>query len=314
MKQNSKIFIGVAVVAAVMAGAYFTNVGGLQGCIGRGCAQRSSALKTVPTDFAITGEDMNPSSSGKAYHYMTVHFKNTAPVPTTADLSFTIDGKEVATMYAMDKVNDTTAYISNDILLSSFCKGHRIFAPQLMFTIDKDNKIAESDETNNSMAIDASTDCITTDATTRGEFMQGLAIRMTQLDGEDLSKYNKVVFSDVPTNSVYLNGVDYLYEKGVIKGYVDGTVGVDKNLTRAEAIKMMVSVAGLSLGDLNPPHPYSDVADTSTWYYQYVKGAVTKDPAYFGITDVKPYAGLKFRPNEFITNIDAKVMMNAIGK
>lgn len=314
MKQKGKIFIGVAVVAAVLAGSYFLNVGGLQGCIGRGCAQRSSALKTVPLDFAITGESMDPSSSGKAYHYMTVFFKNTAPVSTTADLSFTIDGKEVAPMYAMDKVKNTTAYISNDILLSSFCKGHRIYAPQLMFIIDKDNKIAESDETNNSMAVDATTDCVTTDATTRGEFMQGLAIRMTQLNGEDLSKYNKVVFSDVPANSVYLSGVDYLYEHGVVKGYMDGKVGIDNTISRAEAVKMMVVVAGLPLGDLNPPHPYADVSDTNTWYYQFIKGAVTKDPTNIGITDVKPYAGLNFRPNESITNIEAKVMMNAIGK
>lgn len=311
MNQNVKVLVGGVVVAALVAGAWFFGDGSLfQGRTSR----RLTAPVQTPVDFAITGESFMPSSSGKAYNYMTIYFNNTASVPTTADMSIMIDGKEVASMYAMDKVNNTTSYMSTDFLLSDLCEGKRLFAPQFNITIDKDNKIAESDETNNSMMVDATTNCTTEESMIRGEFAQGLAIKIAQLNGDDLSKFNKVVFYDVQGDSPYLNGVDYLYEKGVLKGYPDGLFGVNKSLNRAEAVKMMMTAVGLPLVDMNPPHPYADVSDSSSWIYPYIKGAVKTDPTDFGITDVKPYAGLNFRPADAITNIEAKVMINAINK
>lgn len=312
MKQNVKILTGIAVVAALVASTWFFGDGSL--FQGRASRRTSKAPVQSPVDFAITGESFMPSSSGKAYNYMTIYFKNTASVPTTADMSITIDGKEVAPTYAMDKVNNTTSYMSTDFLLSDLCKGKRVFAPQFKITIDKDNKIAESDETNNSMMVDATTNCSTEESMIRGEFVQGLSMKMAKLNGDDLSKFNKVIFSDVLSDSPYLNGVNYLYEKGVIKGIPDGKFGVDKYLNRAEAIKIMVVSLGLPVGDLNPPHPYADVSDAAMWFYPYIKGAVKTDPTNFGITDVKPYAGLKFRPEDAITNLEANVMINAIGK
>lgn len=313
MKQNVKVIIGAVMVAAIASGTWFFGDGSL--FQGRMAYRRASTapVQVKPVDFSITGDTFMPSSSGKAYNYLTIYFKNTASVPTTADMSVTIDGKEVSTMYAMDKVNDTTAYMSTDFLLSDLCKGKRVFAPQFKITIDKNNKIAESDETNNSIIVDATTNCATEESMIRGEFVQGLAIKMAKLNGEDLSKFNKILFFDVPENSPYFNGVNYLYEKGLIKGYPDGSFGVNKSLNRAEAVKMMMTAASLPT-NINPPHPYADVSDPSIWIYQYIKGAVKTDPTSFGITDVKPYAGLNFRPMDNITNIEAAVMINAISK
>jgi hypothetical protein len=315
MKRNSKILIGVAVVVAVLTGAYFTNVGGLKGCIGRSCTSRGSA--SLP-DFAVKGGAFTKSSSGPAYTYLTVYFKNKASVPTTSEMSVFTDNydEDIAPMYAMNKLKNTTAFISNDFLLSDLCKGHKVFAPYINISIDHDNKIKESDETNNFMPIEASTQCITNDSITRGEFFHGLALIVSNKEQTNYWDFDDVVFSDVKKGSTYFNSIAFLYKQGLVKGYADGQFKPDSFLSRAEAAKILYNVYEKYKGlptNATLTSAYADVycgtgeMASCPWYYSPIQLS-----AGVGFLDVKPFAGLNFRPNDSITSLEASTMINSL--
>lgn len=313
MKRNSKILIGVAVVVAVLTGAYFTNVGGLKGCIGRSCTSTRGPA-SLP-DFAIKGKTFTKSSSGPAYNYLTIYFQNKASVPTTADMSIFIDGVDVAPMYAMNKLKNTTAFISSDFLLSNLCKGHKVFAPYINIFIDHDDKIKESDETNNFTNFEAST-CITNDSITRGEFFHGLALIVSGAEQTNYWDFDDVVFSDVKKGSTYFNSIAFLYKQGLVKGFSDGTFKPDSFLSRAEAANILYNVYEKYKGlptNSTLTSAYADVycgtgeAASCPWYYSPIQLS-----AGVGFLDVKPFAGLNFRPNDSITSLEASTMMKSL--
>ena len=72
-----------------------------------------------------------------------------------------------------------------------------------------------------------------------------------------------------PTNNVK---VDWLIEKGLVEGYVDGTFGLDKTITRAEAATMVVRVQGLealATGFKGTKSQFKDVP-TTHWANGYI--------------------------------------------
>lgn len=91
-------------------------------------------------------------------------------------------------------------------------------------------------------------------------------------------------FSDVPSNHLAFQAVEYLKEKGIIAGYSDGTFRPDKKVNRAEAVKIIV--APLIPAD-QLPHltaaAYNDVP-IEAWFAPYVEVARTK----LGIVDGPP--------------------------
>ena len=91
--------------------------------------------------------------------------------------------------------------------------------------------------------------------------------------------------------------IEKLSKQGIIAGYDDGNFRPDKNVTRAEFTKLVVSTLGekstaaVSFGDVSP----------SDWYYSYIcagysSGLITGDNG-------------KFRPNDLITRQDAAVIL-----
>jgi|GEM_PF-1919438 len=319
MKKNVRILAAVVVVAAVAVGGYFLAGGsGLLGCIGRGCSRAPSST----TDFAISGiswDNMSSKNNGssKGYDRVTVHFENKASVPTIADMSVVYSGgylgdndmqsKEIASTYAMDKVKDTTKFISNDFFISSFCESHRILNSQIDFVLDKDNKIKENDESNNAMGIDFTQNCATEAATTRAEFAKALAIEVANFYGDKLKNTQLGCFKDLIGNWAEPYAC-YLNSKGIVKGYVDGTYGPKNSMTRAEGIKMLNLADALVKPTVTFPAnaqvAYNDIGG-GEWYDSWVQGA-----AYLGLTDVAPFKGLNFRPNDLLTNKEAHFMMN----
>ncbi|MEE0969256.1 MAG: S-layer homology domain-containing protein [Clostridia bacterium] len=77
-----------------------------------------------------------------------------------------------------------------------------------------------------------------------------------------------VTFSDVKEDwyTVYVN---YMAEKGIVGGYPDGTFRPQKDVTRAEFIKMMVVAFGL---EAETYISFSDVP-SNEWYYSYYRKA-----------------------------------------
>ena len=66
------------------------------------------------------------------------------------------------------------------------------------------------------------------------------------------------------------DAVLHLTMKGVVQGYGDRTFGPEKNLTRAEFMKMLVNVCGLA--DVTATCSFTDV-DKDAWYYVYIASA-----------------------------------------
>lgn len=93
--------------------------------------------------------------------------------------------------------------------------------------------------------------------------------------------------------------IEELANKNVISGYPDGTFAPDKNVTRAEFAKMIMSYAGL--GGQADSMNFTDV-NISDWFYAYISGAVSNG-LINGISDSQ------FAPNTPITRQDACVII-----
>lgn len=104
-------------------------------------------------------------------------------------------------------------------------------------------------------------------------------------------------FSDVSdykenTFSLFIN---WLEEQEVVQGYEDGTFRPEKNISRAEFLKMLYETIGMQWQDTSLP--FSDVP-SDAWYTKYVKEAYAT-----GI--VQGYPDETFRPENPITFSEA---------
>src|SRR5690554_6154400 len=93
-------------------------------------------------------------------------------------------------------------------------------------------------------------------------------------------------FTDVSSKHWAKKEIDYLVQQEFIKGYDDGSFGVNKPITRAEAASLIMRTFGWEGAWSNPG--YSDVK-TTHWAYNSIAGIVEMDI-------FKP-SGTKFQPN-----------------
>lgn len=89
-------------------------------------------------------------------------------------------------------------------------------------------------------------------------------------------------FSDVSLDNANAEAVLYLKSKGVVQGYADGSFGVDKNINRAEFLKILLLASGTYTEDAGKAclaklpaavSKFKDV-DTSAWYAPYMCVAI----------------------------------------
>jgi len=78
-------------------------------------------------------------------------------------------------------------------------------------------------------------------------------------------------FTDVPETHENYQAITYLQSKGIIQGYEDGSFKPDKEVVRAEAVKIII--APLFQEIINPTeNPFPDV-NTNEWFAKYVQKA-----------------------------------------
>lgn len=122
----------------------------------------------------------------------------------------------------------------------------------------------------------------------------------------DTNDGEKVTFSDVTDADWFCSDVTTLAGMGVINGYNDGTFKPDDNVTRAEFLKLLVS---LIYGDnlfVTYDALFDDVPPTE-WYSTYIATS-----AVYGIIDLKEY-GTTFEPDRPITRREvAKFITSAL--
>jgi len=78
-------------------------------------------------------------------------------------------------------------------------------------------------------------------------------------------------FPDVTTTNPYYLPTTYLTEKGIIKGYPDGTFGPGKSINRAEALKIILISADKPMSE-NFAGKFKDVPQDA-WFAKYVETA-----------------------------------------
>jgi len=81
-----------------------------------------------------------------------------------------------------------------------------------------------------------------------------------------------MAFSDVNNGDRYFTSITYLESKGVINGYEDGTFKPESNITRAEALKMIMLASGMATEDsITAPafRPFLDI-EMDAWFAPYI--------------------------------------------
>ncbi|MFH1218520.1 MAG: beta-propeller domain-containing protein, partial [Candidatus Peregrinibacteria bacterium] len=108
-------------------------------------------------------------------------------------------------------------------------------------------------------------------------------------------------FTDVKEWTPSYTAVDYLRENGMVVGYSDGNFGVDRNINRAEFLKIVMEAGNYETGGKNC---YPDVKDQ--WFAEYVCKATE-----LGL--VEGYPDGTFKPEQEINFVEAsKIVVNAL--
>lgn len=105
------------------------------------------------------------------------------------------------------------------------------------------------------------------------------------------------LFSDVDCADWYGSYVTYLYLQGVIEGYDNGTFGPALDISRAEALKILIFAKELQDTDLSDVlNPFSDVNATD-WFYNVVMVG-------YKLSIVEGYDDGTFGPNKPVTRAE----------
>jgi hypothetical protein len=129
----------------------------------------------------------------------------------------------------------------------------------------------------------------------RGEFVEMLVLDMY---GSHFSRtYSSVEFTDLHSGDSFFDTVQFLTKKGVIRGYEDGSFRTMQDLSRAEAVKILLATEGII-----PTKVEVAVApmfsDTTGWERPWVEEAARR-----GI--VQGYEDGTFHPQAALTRAEA---------
>ncbi len=154
---------------------------------------------------------------------------------------------------------------------------------------------------------------------TKDDFKYGVAeLQFTSEDDSDVilqSMYGMAkatskimrakLFSDLSYSNQFYDAVSYLFKKGTVQGYPDGTFGDNKTVSRVEALKFIYSGFGKALMN-NLTLTYSD-AYQGQWYSDYVATASGE-----GIIQGYPDGSLK--PEQGVNRVEfLKMLTKALG-
>ena len=82
---------------------------------------------------------------------------------------------------------------------------------------------------------------------------------------------NKTSFPDV---TLYQTQIEYLVDKGIIQGFPDGTFKPTNNVTRLQAVQMILNGLGVDVENYNAPDPGFDDVNPNSYGYEYIAAAV----------------------------------------
>lgn len=126
-----------------------------------------------------------------------------------------------------------------------------------------------------------------------------------ELINENTTKSSAHFFSDVPSNNPDAAYVSYLVEKGIIKGFPDGTFCPNESLTRAQAAAVMTLAGQLTI-EPSGTSPFNDVGED-----YWAKGSIA---AAVKAGYIKGFPDKTFHPDETITRAQAITLLLRLSK
>lgn len=114
---------------------------------------------------------------------------------------------------------------------------------------------------------------------------------------------NVYSFIDVSNDNEYYLPIKYLYENKIVEGYSDGTFRPNKEINRAEFVKMMTVMLGIDVNNIYQENCFKDVKNE--WYAKYI--CFAKDKGW-----VNGYPDGFFRPENTINKVEAiKILLES---
>lgn len=138
----------------------------------------------------------------------------------------------------------------------------------------------------------------------RAEVSKIVALRKNNLVEKTVCKEGK--FKDIKCNSWFAKFVNYLVQEKIIIGYTDETFRPANNITRAEALKIVIYAKGLEKTDLTGiENTFSDVSEQD-WFYDIVR--IGKK-----YQIIQGYNDGTFAPNQSMTRAEfTKIFVNSL--
>jgi len=87
---------------------------------------------------------------------------------------------------------------------------------------------------------------------------------------------SKSPFKDVPKNHAFYSAIIWASQKGITKGYPDGTFGINRNVSRGECMMFLWRLKGKSAPKAVSVSPFKDVPKTHAFYNAILWGAQKK--------------------------------------
>ncbi len=112
---------------------------------------------------------------------------------------------------------------------------------------------------------------------------------------------NIIMYADVPENHIYAPAIEYFTEKGLLKGYDDGEFGVDSEINRVEALKIIMDYWGVEAATEEVALNFSDI-EKGAWYENSLKQAFT-------LNIIQGYPDGTFLPNQSVNRVEALKMI-----
>ncbi|MFA6344374.1 MAG: S-layer homology domain-containing protein, partial [Candidatus Gracilibacteria bacterium] len=107
------------------------------------------------------------------------------------------------------------------------------------------------------------------------------------------------MFSDIPIGSTHYYAIKYLKDHNIIHGYDDGTFRSNKEINRAEALKIILGAISKDPQKKDVP-TFEDVKETA-WFYPFVLQGYQNEI-------IKGYPDELFHPEQTITRVEALKM------
>lgn len=114
-------------------------------------------------------------------------------------------------------------------------------------------------------------------------------------------------YSDVPDSYAYYDGIFYMTQAEYVSGYEDGTFKPENEVSRVEALKMILSVAEVESVDTSTVSVAFTDMDPGAWYDEYIRLALI-----FDIISGHPDGS--FKPEDTVNRAEAlKMLLIATG-